>query len=123
MIPNQSIRLEEGNTTNKLSRIDFLGSFLLASTILLFLLPLELAGDKIPWTHPLILGLFVAAVITCVLFIAVEESWAKEPLFNIRFLRSRSVVVPNLVMFFQTAAQLGVCVNRVPPHLSTMAEF
>lgn len=95
-------------TTNKLSRIDFLGSFLLASMILLFLLPLELAGDKLSWGHPLVLSLLAAAVILAFCFVIVEAYWAREPIFAVRVLRSRNIIMPNMVTFFQTAGQLGV---------------
>ncbi|KAF2798071.1 MFS general substrate transporter [Melanomma pulvis-pyrius CBS 109.77] len=91
-----------------LSRIDFAGSFLLASTILLFLLPLEVAGKHVPWTHPMIPSLFIASLLVLALFMAVEIRWAREPLMPVRLLLSRNVLVPNTVMFCQAAAQLGM---------------
>jgi predicted MFS family arabinose efflux permease len=107
LIPNRH-SLRSGSVREGLVRVDFAGGFLLASTILLFLLPMELAGKTVPWTHPFIPALFVASFLVLILFIFIESSWAKEPLLSPRLLMSRNVIVPNTVMFCQTAAQLGM---------------
>lgn len=44
-----------------------------------------------------------------VLFVLVETHWAKEPVFPLHLLRSRHVVIPDILVFLQLAAQLGVC--------------
>ncbi|KFY08941.1 hypothetical protein V492_05752 [Pseudogymnoascus sp. VKM F-4246] len=93
---------------SKLARIDFAGAFLLAATILFFLLPLEITGEKISWTHPIVLGLFVSSITMGVLFVLVETHWAKEPIFPLNLLRSRHVVIPDILVFLQLAAQLGM---------------
>jgi predicted MFS family arabinose efflux permease len=107
LIPNQH-SLNTGGVREGLARIDFAGGFLLASTILLFLLPLELAGKAVPWTHPFIPALFGASFLVLILFTIIESRWAKEPLLSPRLLFSRNVLVPNTVLFCQTAAQLGM---------------
>ena len=40
------------NDIQFLARIDFLGAALLALLILTFLLPIQLGGSKLPWSHP-----------------------------------------------------------------------
>jgi hypothetical protein len=85
-----------------------MGAFMLSSAILFFLLPLELAGNNIPWAHPLVYGLFILSIAICCLFIFVEAYWAKEPILAIRLLASWNIVIPNTVGFCQAAAQLGV---------------
>lgn len=107
LIPNRR-SLGTDSISKSLSRIDFAGGFLLASTILLFLLPLEVSGKNVPWTHPMIPSLFAASLLVLAFFIFVETRWAKEPLMPIRLLLSRNVFVPNTVMFCQAAAQLGM---------------
>lgn len=72
------------------------------------MLPLEFVGDKMALNDPLVLYLLAAGVILGVSFIVVETCWAREPLFTIRLLWSRNVIIANMVTFFQTAAQLGV---------------
>jgi hypothetical protein len=62
----------------------------------------------VPWSHPLIYTLFVTSVLTAILYILYEEFWAKEPILTPRLLASRNVLVPNIVLFCQAAAQLGV---------------
>ena len=106
---NKSLGNEEQlNTSGKLARIDFLGSSLLAIFILLLLLPLELGGEKVPWSHPLITGLFAAAAISLALFVLVEKRWAEEPVLDLDLFKQRDVVLGFLIMAFQSAAQLGV---------------
>ena len=106
---NKSLGNEEQlNTSGKLARIDFLGSSLLAIFILLLLLPLELGGEKVPWSHPLIPGLFAAAAISLVLFVLVEKRWIEEPVLDLDLFKQRDVVLGFLIMAFQSAAQVGV---------------
>ncbi|KAL4878817.1 major facilitator superfamily domain-containing protein [Aspergillus karnatakaensis] len=100
--------MENGNVRSKLARIDFAGAILLASATLVFLLPLELAGNAIPWTHPLVYSLPVLAVATTLLFFFVEQYWAKEPIFAPKLLKSWDVIIPNTINFCQAAAQLGM---------------
>lgn len=109
LVPNRGGSVEDdGPWLSKLARVDFLGGLLLGSAILVFLLPLELAGTIIPWAHPLIYGLFAASVALGLLYIFVEISWAKEPILSPRLLMSKNILIPNTVTFCQTAAQLGV---------------
>ncbi|KAL5341220.1 efflux pump antibiotic resistance protein [Aspergillus crustosus] len=108
LVPNIGVDGETGNTRNNLARIDFAGAFLLASTTLVFLLPLELAGTAIPWTHPLVYSLPILALVLAASFLFVEQYWAREPIFAPRLLKSWDVIVPNTVNFCQAAAQLGM---------------
>lgn len=96
--------------TNKsvLARIDFLGAALLALFILAFLLPIEIGGSKVPWTHPLIFILFGAAIVLGGLFAATEEWWAKEPIFPLELLKHRDIVLTYMITGAQVAAQLGL---------------
>lgn len=94
--------------TSRLARVDFLGSFLIALTILAFMLPLELGGQKLAWSHPLIPALFGASVVCAALFAVTEARWAKEPVFPLALLRDRDTVTSFAVMALQVAAQLGV---------------
>jgi MFS family permease len=103
---------QQPSTSEKLARIDFLGSSLLAVFILLLLLPLELGGEKIPWSHPLIPSLFAAAAISLVLFVLVEKRWTKEPILDLDLFAQRDVVLGFIIMALQSAAQVGVSLNH-----------
>ncbi|KAK1978154.1 major facilitator superfamily transporter [Colletotrichum cereale] len=91
-----------------LADIDFLGAALLSLFVLAFLLPIEIGGTKIPWTHPLIFVLFGAAVLLGGLFAATEEWWATEPIFPLELLRHRDIVLTYIICGAQIAAQLGL---------------
>ncbi|OHF00413.1 major facilitator superfamily transporter [Colletotrichum orchidophilum] len=93
---------------SSLARIDFLGAALLALFILTFLLPIEVGGTKIPWNHPVIFILFGIAAVFGGLFAAVEEWWAKEPIFPLELLKHRDIVLTYVISGGQVAAQLGL---------------
>ncbi|QKD58023.2 major facilitator superfamily domain-containing protein [Fusarium oxysporum Fo47] len=97
----------EGATLERIKRIDALGALLLGGSVLAFMVPLEIGGQKIPWSHPLVPILAAAGVILSVAFVLVESRWAKEPIFPLRLLRSGDVTKTYLIAFGQAAAQLG----------------
>lgn len=112
VLPNMSTeqdRTDAGFTRSRLSRIDFLGATFLGSGLLAVLLPLRIAGQKVPWTDPVVPSLFVLGSVLLILFVVTEMRWAKEPIFPLRLLKNREVVFSYLIMVCQTAAQVGVC--------------
>ncbi|KAF4435582.1 multidrug resistance [Fusarium acutatum] len=98
----------EGATLERIKRIDALGALLLGGSVLAFMVPLEIGGQKIPWSHPLVPILAAAGVILSVAFVLIESRWAKEPIFPLRLLRSGDVTKTYLIAFGQAAAQLGM---------------
>ncbi|KAF5232520.1 hypothetical protein FANTH_12937 [Fusarium anthophilum] len=97
----------EGATLERIKRIDALGALLLGGSVLAFMVPLEIGGQKIPWSHPLVPTLAAAGVLLLAAFALVESRWAKEPIFPLRLLRSGGVSKTYLIAFGQAAAQLG----------------
>jgi hypothetical protein len=109
-----SIASQHESKIGMLRQVDFVGSALLASFLILILLPLEIGGNKIPWTDARIPILFGAGVLCLILFVAVEKWWATNPLLPLNLFCSRHTVVSFLVLALQCAAQLGVsCLMRV----------
>ncbi|KAJ4291444.1 hypothetical protein N0V88_006038 [Collariella sp. IMI 366227] len=94
------------NQKSKFSRIDFKGSILFALTVLALLLPIELGGVQIPWTHPIILSLFSLSVVLLFVFIAVEKR-QEEPILPLEIFHSRDAVFSFMILGLQTAAQSG----------------
>lgn len=92
---------------SKFGRIDFRGAILFALTILALLLPLELGGVKLPWSHPIILGLFGLSVVLLLIFVAVERRQS-EPILPLEIFHRRDAVFSFLILGFQMSAQLGV---------------
>jgi MFS family permease len=100
--------LDEEARGSKLSRVDFLGAILMALSILSLLLPLEIGGERIPWSDYRIALLFTAALFFGLLFLAVEGWVAKEPIIPLSVLRHKEVLVSSLIMLCQVAAQVGL---------------
>ena len=92
----------------KLRRVDFLGSLSLAVAIVGFLAVLDLGGQKLPWTHPIIWIIFGAAAVFSIFFVLIEAFVANEPIFPLRLLVHRDVVTAYLIAALQTAAQVAV---------------
>lgn len=91
---------------SKLSRVDFLGAILLVGTVLSCLLALDLGTKGLPcW----LLGtLCTCFVVFLGLFLFVEASVAKEPIFPLYLLAKPDVQVSCLVMAIHASAQFGV---------------
>ncbi|KAH7378396.1 major facilitator superfamily domain-containing protein [Phaeosphaeria sp. MPI-PUGE-AT-0046c] len=98
-------KTDVGSRGSKLSRIDFLGATCMTLSILGLLLPLEIGGDRIPWSSPKIVVLLLGAFFFGLAFLAVEKWVAKEPMVPLPLLRHRDVVTSCFVMLFQCAAQ------------------
>jgi hypothetical protein len=108
-LPSSSARRESAESSNgKLERIDFLGSGLLSTTVVCFLLFMDLGGQKMPWNSPLVVVLASLSLSLGLLFLLVEGYWAKEPVFPLRLLIHRDVLTAYLIAGLQTAAQLEV---------------
>ncbi|KAI0125632.1 major facilitator superfamily domain-containing protein [Xylariales sp. AK1849] len=108
--PLKTTEIEQADSglRHQLSRIDFAGALLLGLGIFSLMLPLEIAGSKIPWNHPATIGLFLAGGVLMVLFLFTEERWAKEPIFPVRLLRKPNVVLCYFISACQMAAQLSM---------------
>lgn len=91
----------------KLSRVDFKGSILFALTVLALLLPIDLGGVKLPWSHPLILALFFLSPLLLFVFVAVEKRQV-EPILPLEIFHRRDAVLSFAILGLQSAAQLGV---------------
>lgn len=109
LVPNYAATLSsESKIESRLRRIDFVGAVLLGCGILLSLLPLEIGGTMLPWSHATIRILFTASVLCLLFWVVYEERYATEPILSPRLLMKRNVLVSNAIMFFQAAAQLGM---------------
>lgn len=91
-----------------LANIDMLGATLLALAILTLLLPVEIGGSQVPWTHPVVFGLVAATLLLGGLFLATEAWWAADPIFPVELLRHRDVLLGYFVTAAQGGAQLGL---------------
>lgn len=92
----------------KLRLIDFTGAFFLVSSILGLMLPLSIAGNQIPWTHPLVFGAGCMSVISFVIFVVVEHHFASNPILPPALMRNKDAVASFGALMFQAAAHIGV---------------
>lgn len=75
-------------------KFDFIGSTLLITTVTLLILGLNMGGNLLPWSHPLIIAALVVSFITAILF-GYTETRAKQPLMPLPLLTQAPVA--NLV--------------------------
>jgi MFS family permease len=100
--------IESVDIMTKLRRIDFAGSGLIAASVTTMMLVLEIAGQKLPWNHPVVLGLATVSVATGGLFLITETYWAAEPVFPLHLLRKRNVITAYLLLGLQISAQFSL---------------
>ncbi|ORY65766.1 major facilitator superfamily domain-containing protein [Pseudomassariella vexata] len=101
-------RTSDSSISSQLARIDFTGAFILGLALLSLMLPLEIGGQKVPWNHPIVFGLFGTGPVLLALFLLIELRWVREPIFSPRILRRPNVVLCYCIMGCQVAAQLGM---------------
>ena len=83
-----------------IGRVDFLGIFLIVTTLCTFMLSLNAGGNLVPWDHPMVLvSLPLAAVFFCA-FVFVEVKVAQEPVIPVRLILNRTVASACLVNWF-----------------------
>lgn len=87
-------------------KIDFLGAFLLAAASISLLLALEWGSSDHGWTSPLVVGLFVSALVLSAVFIG-QERRAPEPILPLHLFRNWAFLGPNLLVFALGMAMFG----------------
>jgi hypothetical protein len=112
-----------GDLRQKLKRIDFQGAFFLCLTILGALGVLDLGGQKLPWSHPVIVGLGCTAVVCSVGFTLTERYCAAEPIFPLRLMAHYVVCTSYLMLTLQNLAIMEVSggvylLPHLPPPIS-----
>jgi MFS family permease len=106
--PRVQHQLDQEPKESKLGRIDFLGATLMALSILSLLLPLEIGGDRVPWSDYRIALLFTAALVFGALFVLVEGWFAKEPIIPLSVACHKEVLLSSFIIMCQIGAQVGL---------------
>ncbi|KAI3325331.1 MFS general substrate transporter [Xylariaceae sp. AK1471] len=96
------------DTRSNLARIDFLGASTLGLGLLTLMVPLQIGGQRVSWSHPSIFALLAVGAILLGLFVMAETRWAKEPIFPLRLLRSREAFLGYFITGCILAAQSGM---------------
>ncbi|EPT03548.1 hypothetical protein FOMPIDRAFT_1158252 [Fomitopsis schrenkii] len=104
----------------RIRRIDYLGSFTLVGTVGCLLLGFSLKStEELPWSSPLIWGLFLASVVWCILFVLVETHWSQYPVMPMRLVKQRTPLAVSLACFFGSVAAFSALYN-VPLYFSAV---
>lgn len=83
--------------SDKLRRIDYLGSVTLAGAIGCFLLAIDFgATDEMQWTHPLVILLLASSAFFAFSFVMTEKHWAPNPVIPLRLLTHRVTLAVSL---------------------------
>lgn len=96
-----------GNSSS-IRRIDFLGTFMLATAIVAIILLLDRGGQAFPWISVFSIGLGVTGIITIAIFVYWELYIASEPILDLRIFKKSNVVQGFLIGGLQLAAQVGM---------------
>ncbi|RDW68701.1 uncharacterized protein DSM5745_08461 [Aspergillus mulundensis] len=102
------VHSDQPSGQSKISRVDFRGSILVATSIGTLILLLDQGGKAFPWASLPTLFLASAAMLTFGLFIYTELYVAAEPIFDLAILKRPNVAASYLVSSFQVAAQVGM---------------
>lgn len=94
--------VQQQSLSEKLRRIDGFGSLSLVGTVGCLLLGFSLkTAEELPWSNPLIYGLFIASLVSGVCFVLVEKYWAPYPVMPLRLMTQRTplaVSISNLLI-------------------------
>lgn len=94
-LPTPKSKLSE-----KLKRVDYIGTVIVLAFSTLFLLALNFGGQTFPWKSAAVIVPLVLSVLLVGLLMVVEKRFAKEPLMPPRLFRNRSVVSVLFVNWF-----------------------
>ena len=95
------------SSLERLKGVDFLGSLLLALTLLTWLMPIQIGGSKVPWSSPVIPALYGAGLVLFFFFLRTERR-AVAPVVPLEIFSIRDANLSIFVQMTQLAAQLGV---------------
>ena len=79
--------------------VGWLGTLLLVTSILLFLLGLDLGGVSYPWSSPVMLHLLIFGALTSPCFLPIEWKVARYTIMPLRIFTSSITVAPLLACF------------------------
>jgi len=112
--------IQKQSTYDKLRRIDFFGSTTLVITVGCALLGFSLkSSEELPWTHPLILGLFAISGVFGIAFVLVETYVAPFPVMPLHLITRRTPLFLSLANFFGSMAAFSVLYN-IPLYFSAV---
>ncbi|KAI9324194.1 major facilitator superfamily domain-containing protein [Zopfochytrium polystomum] len=93
-------RTREGDVWSSLSRIDWIGTFLLVGAVICILIPLQGVGSLYAWRDAIVVALLVVGAVLVVAFLYVEANWAANPVVPLSMFRDTKLLAAMLTSFF-----------------------
>jgi hypothetical protein len=101
--------LQNQSLYSKMRRVDFAGSATLAAAIGFLLLGFSLKStESLPWSHPMVYGLFIASAIFGTLFVIVEAHWSPYPVMPLYLIKQRTPLAVSLSNLFGSMAAFSM---------------
>ncbi|KAJ3271673.1 hypothetical protein HDV01_006452 [Terramyces sp. JEL0728] len=92
--------VDQSDFSQKVKRIDFIGTFFLIVTIISLLIPIEGGGTQFAWSSAAVITLLCLSGPFLALFIYSQWKWAKEPIVPLRIFKNRYIVAPLVSTLF-----------------------
>src|SRR5690554_6307955 len=105
---NLDLPTPKGTLVDKLKRIDYLGSLLLLSSVIMFLLPLSWGGGKYAWNSGIVIGLLCDRFLVAGIFVLAEWKIPKEPILPIHLFKIRNLWATYGSLFFSGMSFFGI---------------
>ena len=105
-LPAKDTDTDESRWT-KLKRVDFVGAFFLCLTIFAAAFLIDMAGQKLAWTSPLVIVVAVLGVTSAVLFVVTARK-VKEPIFPLRLATHYDLITNYIIVWLQVMVQLSL---------------
>ncbi|KAG7665995.1 uncharacterized protein J8A68_000425 [[Candida] subhashii] len=106
----------------KLKRVDFLGSFFLVTSLMMFLIAASVGGREIAYSSKTFMGLSVGALLFLIAFAYTEAYISEEPIIPIELLGNRTVVASSLTNWFYTMG-IFTTLFYVPVYYTSVMDF
>lgn len=96
------------SAASRLRHVDFVGTGLLGSAVVVITLLLDQGGKNFAWRSWWAVMMGGGGAVLLVAFVLVEAYLAREPIFNLRILRRPNVPTSYLIISLQIMAQVGM---------------
>jgi len=104
--------VRQQSLSDKLRRVDVLGSVTLATTVGCLLLGFSVkTSEELPWSHPLIYCLLVASFVFGGVFILVEKHWAPYPVMPLRLITQRTPLAVSIANLLTSMSAFSTMYN------------
>ena len=97
-----------GRFNEFLRSMDWLGGLFSAICITTGLGTIGLGGEKLPWSHPLIISAIAACVMSAFFFVLTEQRFAKHPLIPPKLVTHNGIGAMCVIQILLCAARFGV---------------